>query len=386
MSSLLLTLPIFHHHHRNHNHHRRRQHSPLPLTTATSSRFRLRLSATADSDHNYNESLWLREESRWLREEQRWLREERRWNSERESLLRKVQQLRARIEALERIGGTEAVSPAAAAAAMKLLESKESGAGGVGSDIVNLIAESGESVRPLVIETRVESVVEEKAATVVEKVVKRKTLRFGAEGDDVRAMQEALLALGFYSGEEDMEYSSFSSGTERAVKTWQSSLGVSEDGVMTAELLEILYASERIEEHDSLTISTQSSSDSISLKKDGANGAVSSSIHKIAGLQQTKLNVDPNTEVDITKHRVFLLGENRWEEPHRLISNNKHPGGPLARCMTCRGERRLLCTECDGTGDPNLEPQFLEWVGDGAECPYCEGLGYIICDMCETAV
>lgn len=27
--------------------------------------------------------------------------------------------------------------------------------------------------------------------------------------------------LGFYSGEEDMEYSSFSSGTERAVKTWQ---------------------------------------------------------------------------------------------------------------------------------------------------------------------
>lgn len=36
--------------------------------------------------------------------------------------------------------------------------------------------------------------------------------------------QEALLKLGFYSGEEDMEYSSFSSGTERAVKTWQVSL------------------------------------------------------------------------------------------------------------------------------------------------------------------
>lgn len=33
--------------------------------------------------------------------------------------------------------------------------------------------------------------------------------------------QEALLRLGFYSGEEDMEFSSFSSGTERAVKTWQ---------------------------------------------------------------------------------------------------------------------------------------------------------------------
>lgn len=36
--------------------------------------------------------------------------------------------------------------------------------------------------------------------------------------------QEALLKLGFYSGEEDMEFSSFSSGTERAVKTWQVSL------------------------------------------------------------------------------------------------------------------------------------------------------------------
>lgn len=36
--------------------------------------------------------------------------------------------------------------------------------------------------------------------------------------------QEALLKLGFYSGEEDMEFSSFSSGTERAVKTWQVSV------------------------------------------------------------------------------------------------------------------------------------------------------------------
>lgn len=29
------------------------------------------------------------------------------------------------------------------------------------------------------------------------------------------------MSLGFYSGEEDMEFCSFSSGTERAVKTWQ---------------------------------------------------------------------------------------------------------------------------------------------------------------------
>lgn len=36
-------------------------------------------------------------------------------------------------------------------------------------------------------------------------------------------LKEALQKLGFYSGEEDMEFCSFSSGTERAVKTWQVS-------------------------------------------------------------------------------------------------------------------------------------------------------------------
>jgi hypothetical protein len=27
--------------------------------------------------------------------------------------------------------------------------------------------------------------------------------------------------------------------------------------------------------------------------------------------------------------------------------------------------------------------QFLEWVDEGVNCPYCEGLGYTICDGCE---
>nr|GEY30790.1 protein disulfide isomerase pTAC5, chloroplastic [Tanacetum cinerariifolium] len=46
----------------------------------------------------------------------------------------------------------------------------------------------------------------------------------------------ALLKQGFYCGEEDEEFSCFSSGTE-----WQSSIGVPEIGVMTVELLERLY-------------------------------------------------------------------------------------------------------------------------------------------------
>ncbi|PQQ01944.1 uncharacterized protein Pyn_28364 [Prunus yedoensis var. nudiflora] len=38
-----------------------------------------------------------------------------------------------------------------------------------------------------------------------------------------------------------MEFSSFSSGTERAVKTWQGSSNAPQDGIVTIELLEQLY-------------------------------------------------------------------------------------------------------------------------------------------------
>lgn len=27
--------------------------------------------------------------------------------------------------------------------------------------------------------------------------------------------------------------------------------------------------------------------------------------------------------------------------------------------------------------------QFMEWIDEGAKCPYCEGLGYTICDVCD---
>ncbi|XP_034200647.1 probable protein kinase UbiB isoform X2 [Prunus dulcis] len=46
-----------------------------------------------------------------------------------------------------------------------------------------------------------------------------------------------------------MEFSSFSSGTERAVKTWQASLDAPQDGIATAEL-EQLYTVAQIEGMD----------------------------------------------------------------------------------------------------------------------------------------
>jgi len=200
----------------------------------------------------------------------------------------------------------------------------------------------------------------------------RRTLRAGAEGEDVRAMQEALQKLGFYSGEEDMEYSSFSSGTERAVKTWQATVGTSEDGVMTSGLLERLFSGKTGEDEKT---------------KDGTNGAAVPAVTGIAEVRQTVVTENGVSGVGISENRVFLLGENRWEDPSRLTQNkNLVSTGTAASaktCISCRGEGRLMCLECDGTGEPNIEPQFLEWVGEDTKCPYCEGLGSILCDVCD---
>lgn len=193
--------------------------------------------------------------------------------------------------------------------------------------------------------------------------------------------------MGFYSGEEDMEYSSFSSGTERAVKTWQASLGAPEDGIMTAELLERLYVEQQIIGAGSNVDADQKGSTLTVSPKEGANGAPVASITDISEVKQTVVNEESVTEVEVSQHRVFLLGENRWEEPSRLVGRNKPVGNSktkdtTTKCLTCRGEGRLMCTECDGTGEPNIEPQFMEWVEEGTKCPYCEGLGYTVCDVC----
>ncbi|XP_008785194.2 protein disulfide isomerase pTAC5, chloroplastic isoform X2 [Phoenix dactylifera] len=316
---------------------------------SSSPRLSIMSAAASDPSWEREEARWLREEQRWVREEQRWLREESRWNAERESLLREVAALRLRIEALERdAGGLRAsVDP------LPLLVEE--------AHVKEMVLEEG---------VRVAKPAPEKKEVVEEG--KKKTLTKGSEGEEVRAMQEALQRLGFYSGEEDMEYSSFSSGTERAVKTWQASLGTPEDGIMTTELLERLFTEQRMGD---------------SSLKDGANGAAAASITEIAEIQQTVVKERGDAEVQVSQRKVFLLGENRWEEPSRLVDGNK----PISRskvvstrkCLSCRGQGRLMCTECDGSGEPNIEPQFLEWVDEGAKCPYCEGLGYTICDVCE---
>ncbi|XP_040373287.1 protein disulfide isomerase pTAC5, chloroplastic isoform X2 [Rosa chinensis] len=330
MSSSSLTL-FLHPHPPRLNHLKPHLYSLSPLTSSLSFKPHICFSSNSNSNHDATseESRWLREEQRWLREEQRWLREEQRWARDRDSLLREIADLKLKLQALELQNPLQAgASSETIANIAGLLQSlKEK----------NQIAETGSSSRALELEDH-NQVKEVFAVSEVRKEKKTKeVLRKGSEGEHVRAMQEALLKSGFYSGEEDMEFSNFSSGTERAVKTWQASIGLPEDGIMTEELLERLF--------------------------------------------------DPQTEgaVETKEDANGAAGENRWEEPSRL---NKKKGsetnttGTTTTCLTCRGEGRLLCTECDGTGEPNVEEQFLEWIDEGAKCPYCEGLGFTACDVC----
>lgn len=376
-----------------HNHIRKSFHISFKTPTLSPLHHR-RLSACQSSskpnDYEAEEQRWLREEKRWLREEQRWLREEARWNTERQSLLRQIselslqiQHLQSELDTLRKIRSNSADFEVTLTKMAALLQAKTSN---LISDLYD--KESNSELETLSLDSpddvaSVSSTESDKKE--IKETLKKpssnssSSLRVGAEGEEVRLLQEALMNLGFYSGEEDMEFSSFSSGTERAVKTWQASIGIREDGIMTIELLDQLYASQQLKSSSSSTLPTNAD-----IPKDEANGA-SISVREV---QQTVVKKGP-TDVDISEHRVFLLGENRWEEPSRLNKgNDKLKSGvkgqsPAPKCLVCRGEGRLLCMECDGTGDPNVEEQFLDWVDGEPKCPYCEGLGYNVCDTCE---
>lgn len=336
-------------------------------------------SSSSSSWEEREEARWLREEQRWLREEQRWLREESRWLAEREALLAEITALRLRLRTLEPLPPAAAPVPPPAPAAAPVAPSPPPPAPSARVAPPPPVRAASVAPPPPPVPAPVKEVEVRKEVVVVEEKAKAKpkpkagagsgkkrALRVGSEGEEVRAMQEALEKLGFYSGEEDTEFSSFSTGTERAVKTWQASIGTTEDGLMTSELLEMLFTG-RTEDD---------------LKKEGVNGALVPPVTETAEVQQPVVE-----KIDYNKHRVYLLGENRWEDQSRLTKKDKPVGGSTAastkQCITCRGEGRLLCLECDGTGEPNIEPQFLEWVGEDTKCPYCEGLGYTICDVCQ---
>ncbi|KAK1560200.1 hypothetical protein Q3G72_023524 [Acer saccharum] len=104
--------------------------------------------------------------------------------------------------------------------------------------------------------------------------------------------QEALLNLGFYFGEEDMDFSSFSTGTEHAVKTWQVnckfyySHRYREDGIMKAELLERLYMKQQFEDGGTNLSADQEAT--TMFPQGGMNGAAVASVTEITEMQQLR--------------------------------------------------------------------------------------------------
>lgn len=70
-----------------------------------------------------------------------------------------------------------------------------------------------------------------------------KTLQVGDRGDQVRAMQEKLIAYGYLKGEADGAYGN---QTRRAVEAFQYQHGLSVDGIAGRNTLTVLYESDEI--------------------------------------------------------------------------------------------------------------------------------------------
>lgn len=375
------------------------------------------------------EERWQREEARWLREEARWLREEARWEEERKAWAQESQAMAEEVRALKReieqlrVETMEGRRPSSNGASLSALmsglkqvlqslpqtgESKStpfpqefpavsetpaltfesSGNSDVFSNVGSSIPSMSEFSIDLVSEASSASASAlqgSRPGTVSSSHPKsRKLLKKGAEGDEVKLLQDALAALGFYSGEEEMEFAMFSNETESAVKAWQASIGALEDGILSTDLLDYLFG-----RSGNSSPPTENPKTSPQAAKPKPSPSAESSEQRKT-FAEDKRDVEGTVHEDIAPNRrVFLLGENRWEEPGRLFakpSNNGTPSGPrpvfAEKCFSCRGEGVTMCTECEGTGELNVEDQFLEWVEDGSRCPYCEGSGAVPCDVC----
>jgi protein disulfide-isomerase len=154
--------------------------------------------ATGSSSSSSEEARWLREEQRWQREEQRWLREESRWRAEREALLAELAALRLRLCALEgppphdrHFAEVEAVASPAPHAAVPALQPRPVLVGEVEvTKEVVAVEEKTKAASPKADESGAGGMTN-----------RRRTLRTGSEGEDVRAMQVSIVAgLSFWLG------------------------------------------------------------------------------------------------------------------------------------------------------------------------------------------
>jgi protein disulfide-isomerase len=153
-----------------------------------------RARATVSSSSSSEEARWLREEQRWQREEQRWLREESRWRAEREALLAELAALRLRLRALE--------GPPPHDRHFAQVEAAPSAAVPAPQPRPVLVGEVEVTKEVVAVEEKTKAAspkADESGAGGMTN--RRRTLRTGSEGEDVRAMQVSIVAgLSFWLG------------------------------------------------------------------------------------------------------------------------------------------------------------------------------------------
>lgn len=155
--------------------------------------------------HEAEEQRWLREEQRWLREEQRWLREEARWNTERQSLLRQIselslqiQHLQSELDSLRENRSNSADFEVTLTKMAALLEAKSSivefsdTISNSESDVTSL--DSIDEI-PSVNSMEFEEEKKEPVRNATSSLSSSSSLRMGAEGEEVRALQVCFLSL-----------------------------------------------------------------------------------------------------------------------------------------------------------------------------------------------
>ncbi|KAF9605131.1 hypothetical protein IFM89_014122 [Coptis chinensis] len=108
---------------------------------------------------------------------------------------------------------------------------------------------------------------------------------------------------------------------------------------------------------------------------ENANRASVASVTEVLEIKQNVIKESEDAEFEASHQCVFLLGENRWEDSYRLVGRNKEVSASKVEFQ----QQSVLIVVGRGV----YYVQFLEWVDKGTKCPYCEGLGYNICDVCE---
>lgn len=202
----------------------------------------------------------------------------------------------------------------------------------------------------------------------------------GARGDDVTQLQQFLVDTGFLTGSAD---GVFGSGTTRAVRAWQRSLGVERDGVVRAG--DVVFASRlpaRVRVADEVAVGARlSPGDAVLSVLDGAP--------QFRALVPQASNTDPSLPIEVTFDgepveavvagtRNDTSGNTFWtltRPDETPVCADRCDDVPLEEGEAVYPSRQILLEEVTGPGVPAAAVWFTPSgdpyvvLADGAETP-----------------